>query len=121
MSAITQLHSNPREEIQLELPLFVEPDSPPETAEILPFGHHREWSDDEISWIREWLLNRSLAQLKDHRVADHTKQEMMDWVMSDEIHPFSFVICCREAGYSSERLRDGVIHTLCRINQQEGK
>ena len=40
----------------------------------------------------------------------------MGWMMSDDIHPFSFVVCCAQAGCYTHRVyREGVEFILNRL------
>ncbi|GKR31210.1 hypothetical protein KAM470_12830 [Aeromonas caviae] len=76
---------------QLELPLFFL-DEEPKTAEVIPFEPKPAWNDDEVRLLRDGLLWHSLRVLADGRAGSEIKQETMTWVMSDEVHPFSFLI-----------------------------
>ncbi|MDF4331509.1 topoisomerase II [Vibrio parahaemolyticus] len=101
-------------ETQLELPLFFL-DEEPKTAEVIPFEPKPEWTDDEVRQLRDGLLWHSLRVLADGRAGSEIKQETMAWVMSDEVHPFSFVVCCDEAGYDPSGVREGVKSILNRL------
>ncbi|MFC6674313.1 topoisomerase II [Marinobacterium aestuariivivens] len=104
-----------REEVQLELDLFgsTEPSKP---AKVIPFEPRFEWDEKAIFELREGLLWHSLKVLADGRAGEGIKQETMEWLMSDDIHPFSFVVCCSELGYLSSELRE---QTLAVLHQQE--
>lgn len=99
---------------QLELPLFFL-DEEPKTAEVIPFEPKPAWNDDEVRLLRDGLLWHSLRVLADGRAGSEIKQETMTWVMSDEVHPFSFVVCCDEAGYDPSGVREGVKSILKRL------
>ena len=103
-----------QKENQLELPLFFL-DEEPKTAEVIPFEPKPEWTDDEVRQLRDGLLWHSLRVLADGRAGSEIKQETMAWVMSDEVHPFSFVVCCDEAGYDPSGVREGVKSILNRL------
>ncbi|EGQ7672326.1 topoisomerase II [Vibrio cholerae] len=103
-----------QKESQLELPLFFL-DEEPKTAEVIPFEPRLEWSDDEVKQLRYGLLWHSLRVLADGRAGTEIKQETMEWMMSDEVHPFSFVACCGEAGYDPSGIREGVKSILNRL------
>ena len=47
------------------------------------------------------------------------KKENLEWMMSDDIHPFSFLVCCRLAGYDPEGIRDGIHSILKRLKQKD--
>ena len=99
---------------QLELPLFFL-DEEPKTAEVIPFEPKPAWNDDEVRLLRDGLLWHSLRVLADGRAGSEIKQETLTWVMSDEVHPFSFVVCCDEAGYDPSGVREGVKSILKRL------
>ena len=50
-----------------------------------------------FSNYRDGLLWHSLRVLADGRAGVEIKRETMEWMMSDDIHPFSFVVCCAQA------------------------
>ena len=103
-----------QKESQLELPLFFL-DEEPKTAEVIPFEPRLEWSDDEVKQLRYGLLWHSLRGLADGRAGTEIKQETMEWMMSDEVHPFSFVASGGEAGYDPSGIREGVKSILNRL------
>ena len=45
-------------------------------------------------WMREYLLKITLRQIIHPQVSEQNWREAMDWVLSDEVHPFSFRVCC---------------------------
>lgn len=103
-----------QKENQLELPLFFL-DEEPKTAEVILFEPKPEWTDDEVRQLRDGLLWHSLRVLADGRAGSEIKQETMEWMMSDEAHPFSFLACCGEAGYDPSGIREGVKSILNRL------
>lgn len=103
-------------EYQLELPLFFQ-DEQPQSAQIIPFELKPDWTDIDVSQLRDRLLWHSLRVLADGRAGAEIKQETMDWVMSSDIHPFSFIVCCVEAHYDPTRIREGVKSTLNRLKR----
>ncbi|EKS7763350.1 topoisomerase II [Edwardsiella ictaluri] len=107
-----------QEDCQIDLP-FPLLDIGCNTADILPFENKLEWLDDEVKQLREGLLWHSLRVLADGRAGREIKQETMDWVMSDEVHPFAFVVCCYEVGCDPSGIREGVesiLRRLARVN-----
>jgi hypothetical protein len=106
------------QEAQLELDIFGTYE-PVKTAKIIPFKQHIEWSDSAITSLREGLLWSSLRALADGRAGKTTKEESMAWLLSDEIEPFSFVVCCSELGYSPEKIREQTLFILKRLNPRK--
>lgn len=115
-------------EAQLSLPLFfdegtVEPivtakgltlfSKPDPRQEIKELGIDRvTWSDDNIKEFREAFLWHNLKILADGRAGAKAKEEVFEWVMSEEEHPFSFLICCALCGYDHFELRSGIKFSL---------
>ncbi len=76
---------------------------------------HRQFdavTDDYVDWLRGYLLKHTLRQLLHRQVNEANRREAMNWLMSDEEHPFSFKVCC--VAYDSDHLevRDGVLSLL---------
>lgn len=68
------------------------------------------WSDEDIGFLREWLVIRSLEILAASTRLDN-EQEILDWInYSGAENPFSFDLCCAVAGYQADDLRDSVNH-----------
>lgn len=66
------------------------------------------WSDEDIKFLMEWMLIRSLEVLAASTRLD-SEQEILDWINCSDIdNPFSFNRCCAVAGYHSDDLRDSV-------------
>lgn len=107
--------SLPRREVQLELPLFV-PDKARPKAEVIPLERIR-WTDEEVEHLRDGLLTHSLHQLTDGRAGAAIKAEVMEWMLSDHIHPFSFIVCCEAGGYDPVEVREGVLAILNRLDR----
>lgn len=102
------------QEVQLELDIFG-PYEPVNTAQIIPFKPKVEWDESAITDLREGLLCNTLRSLVDGRTGVATKDESMAWLMSNDIDPFSFVVCCSELGYNPETLREQTLFTLKRL------
>ncbi len=76
-----------------------------------------EWTDMDVARLREGILIESLRSLGDGRQGEENRQETMSWIMSDDIAPFSFVVCCRSEGLIPERVRGGVNAMLLKQKQ----
>ncbi len=105
---------------QLSLPLFFS-----DKATVIPFPQMRndaqantyEWTAQEISQIREMLLMDSLRNLTDGR-ATLVKTEVMDWMMSDELEPFSFRTCASDMGFDYIEIRVRVLRMIHLIEKK---
>lgn len=74
------------------------------------------WTDAEVRMLRDNILWDSLQALSDLRSKKEKKEEAMAWVMSDDILPFSFLVCCWHVGYDPLIVREGVKANLSTIN-----
>lgn len=48
------------------------------------------WTDDDIEKLWKGILMDALKTLHDGRIGLKIKQETIEWIMSDDIAPFSF-------------------------------
>lgn len=63
-------------------------------AELEALRTRDEITDDYVEWMREYLLKITLRQIIHPQLSEQNWREAMDWVLSDEVHPFSFRVCC---------------------------
>lgn len=63
-------------------------------------------TDEEIFNTRTNLLTTALSAIVDGRVSEKQRHEWMNWITSDEISPFSFVVCCIDNDARPEELRE---------------
>jgi len=52
-----------------------------------------EWFEDEVEKMRVGLLITSIRDVCDNRVAEVNREEVWDWINSNEIHAFAFRVC----------------------------
>ena len=76
------------------------------------------WTEEEIDTLRERLLTHSLHGLLDNRASQALKEDVMQWVNSDELGPFSFNVCAIQNGYRPELLRIQINNLLVRAQRQ---
>lgn len=90
--------------VQLSLPL----DPPP--AEPSP----PEWTEHDVAVLREGILIDSLKTLLGigGRASAKRRQEDLEWMLDDSIHPFSFRVCALAVGCDPDELRQFVIRRL---------
>lgn len=86
-------HENEHEQYELSLTF-------PSEEEFLAM------SDDEVLAMRECFMARALRAIVDGRVSKTERKKWLEWVSSDEIHPFSFVVISYELQVDPEVLRD---------------
>lgn len=63
-------------------------------------------TDEAIASLREELIHRAFHSVVDGRVSKAIRREWIDWIGSDLIHPFSFVVCAIETGVNPQELRE---------------
>ncbi|MBB3105092.1 hypothetical protein [Azomonas macrocytogenes] len=68
-----------------------------------------ETTHDYVEWLREYLLILTLRQIVNRQVSEETWREAMDWLLSDEIHPFSFRVCCQAQLSDHEDIRENTL------------
>ena len=68
------------------------------------------WTDEEILYICDRLLEDSLRNLFDGRCSMETVIEIYNWVMNlNDPNPFSFNNCCKVSGLDPEEIRETVL------------
>lgn len=76
-------------------------------------------SDEEIDYIREKLLVCTIQDLADRRTSTSVVTECWDWVMSDDIHPFSFRVCCDVADLDYLKMREALVSNYRRLSKHK--
>jgi len=71
-----------------------------------------EWSDDKIKALRSYLLHKTLSAFGDGRVSISVRAESLDWLMEDDIHPFSFRVCCKNENVNPDRVRKKLMELI---------
>ncbi len=69
-----------------------------------------KWTDEEITKIHFFVLQDALRAFVDGRKGESSFDEAKEWMLSDEIRPFSFVVCCDQASVSPAEIRERVLH-----------
>lgn len=98
---------------------FFSVSEPIQTAKVIPFGLRTEWDDSAVKSLRDSLLWHSLRILEDGRAGQTAKRDVLDWIVSEELHPFSFNICCAEVDLDPEQLRERLIDMLARNKRKQ--
>lgn len=65
-------------------------------------------TDDYIDWLRGFILKRTLRQLLHSQTNEDSKREAYEWLMADDVHPFSFRVCCEAYDSDYTEVRQGV-------------
>ena len=102
-----------KSELQLELPFFFADDKLHKAA-VVDFPSKFHWNDDEIYDLHDGMLRHYLKFLDDGRASESMKKDVIDWVESTDVAPFSFETCCLCAGCDPTELRGAVKGYLAR-------
>lgn len=77
------------------------------------------WTESNIMRLRSKLLITTVREIADRRNAKKIAIEAWRWILSDEIHPFSFLVCCESEDLDALKMREGLVslyRTLMRRN-----
>lgn len=102
--------------LQLDLDFFA-PAKESVTAKVIPFGTSVKWSEKNITDLREGILWDTLRTLADGRAGQTAKDDALEWLLSDDTHPFSYKVCCIEFGYEHTKLREQTLALLARLKR----
>ena len=114
-------------EVQLEMDLCLMEDPPNGKVISFPFVHRKAvaesgpeteellWSDDDIYQLRKAMLHESLHLLAHSRLSPERREELNEWLESNAVEPFSFVVCATECGYHAENLRERLHRVLAQV------
>jgi hypothetical protein len=51
------------------------------------------WTTDDVVSLREFMLWRHVHYVMDRRTSDETIRETWEWILSEDVAPFSFRVC----------------------------
>lgn len=72
------------------------------------------WTDDDIHELHYKIMMRKLCEVCDGRLSPRVRREIIDWVMCDEIAPFSFACCCILEGADPLEFRENLLYYIDR-------
>lgn len=67
-----------------------------------------EWSEDEIFRLRGAMMEHALRMVRRKSTSNEHKN-WANWIFSNDIEPFSFIVCCKELGYDYKIIRESLI------------
>lgn len=77
------------------------------------------WTDAGIDELKEGLMIESIRGLLDKRCSDKTWIDIYSWMVSDDLHPFSFKhISSHVMGADHERYRTAILELIKLRNPQ---
>lgn len=77
------------------------------------------WTEDNITRLRSKLLVTTVREIADRRNGKKIATEAWNWILSDEIEPFSFLVCCESEDLDALKMRESLVslyRTLMRRN-----
>lgn len=100
---------------QLSLPLTFLPEPPEVTPPACPSAMDTleavTWTEEEVATLREGVLVNALTSLAKGHMKAAARRELMEWLDSDALEPFSFNVCTLTTGRDPEILR-AAIHRI---------
>lgn len=69
------------------------------------------WTEEEVVTLREGILVNALTSLAKGHMKSEARRELMEWLDSEELEPFSFNVCALNTGRDPEILR-AAIHRI---------
>ena len=82
--------------------------------DVLPF-EDEDWCNTSVDQLYGYLLKKTLAIFGDGRASLSSRAEAFDWLMSDEVFPFSFRTCCDIEGLNYELTRNLTVDVIRRV------
>lgn len=73
-------------------------------------GNDYEWTLADMNIIRVGLVHDALEELA-NGYSSKSKAHL-EWIKSDAIEPFSFLVCCKTCNYDPDELRDALLSCL---------
>lgn len=73
---------------------------------------HIEWSENDIEKLRKVILQTTIRNLSDNRCSQVLKNECIAWVVSNDMHPFSFLVCYKSEELDYQFLRNKILFLL---------
>jgi hypothetical protein len=70
------------------------------------------WTDSGVAKLRITVLEDALSRLAKPRLPPNEQAELLAWLRSDLIAPFSFLACAASCGLDHEALREGLLAVL---------
>lgn len=76
-----------------------------------------KWCNDSVDKIRSYLLKKTLAIFSDGRASSSSKAEAFEWLMSEELMPFSFRVCCGIEDLDPDLIRELTLRVIRNENK----
>jgi hypothetical protein len=66
------------------------------------------WTEANVEMLRSKLLVTTVREIADRRTSKKVVTEVWDWILSDEVHPFSFRVCCESSDLDPLKMREAL-------------
>jgi|TARA_B100000929_G_scaffold183520_1_gene145342 hypothetical protein len=77
------------------------------------------WTDAHIARLRSKLLVTTVREVADRRTSKAVVSEAWDWILSDEVHPFSFIVCCESVDLDPAKMREALVSLYRTLTRRE--
>ena len=77
------------------------------------------WTAEGVAKLRITVLEDVLMRLAKPRLPPDERADLLAWLRSDLIAPFSFLACAASCGLDHEELREGVLALLSREDMEQ--
>ena len=68
-----------------------------EMTNLMELKKPTRWTEANVEMLRSKLLVTTVREIADRRTSKKVVTEVWDWILSDEVHPFSFRVCCESS------------------------
>lgn len=75
-----------------------------------------DWNHSDIYRLQKAVIKQTLREIGDQRRSNAMRREALRWLMSDDVHPFSAIVCCQAHKLNLDHLRNLVAHLARDIN-----
>ena len=75
-----------------------------------------DWNHSDIYRLQKAVIKQTLREIGDQRRSNAMRKEVLRWLMSDDVHPFSAIVCCQAHKLNLDHLRNLVAHLARDIN-----
>lgn len=74
----------------------------------LELEENYQWNDDDILDMQFKVLRYSLVEISDRRRSRKMRDEALEWLFNDDLHPFSSQLCAQSHKINIQVIRNTV-------------
>jgi hypothetical protein len=79
-----------------------------EMTNLMELKKPTRWTEANVEMLRSKLLVTTVREIADRRTSKKVVTEVWDWILSDEVHPFSFRVCCESSDLDPLKMREAL-------------